>query len=469
MSADDAGGPAETDSFALDLLTGSAGLRRGVPVRLAPDGLRVGERRIADEHVFWTARRSGLFMVFAKEETLALRGEPEVLDALSRGYASRVDPEEQRRRLLEPLSGEVVVFAGACAAAGRLGGEPVRGLHVAVCTRSGLHLVSGQSRRTFPFPADGAEVEEGESGPGRESLRLWREDADLRLFYLFPEEREAALRAARRRPASRDGSLELFSRREVAPPPPAEVPELSAAAGSLQPAARRESERVPDAGHERLRPHFFEMHFLELGEIALGPLLLRKSAASGAGSLERAVEALDAGELQQDTRAAVARAVDRLATVYTQELDRLLEEKRSPARLRNELTLTEEERAELSARVQAPFDRLAPRFRDLEEEQKRLADRLDAVGSGPPGEGDERLEEPARDWKSALSRLDRGYEKAWGEAIEEMRRTWTSTLLPRLGQVEELPGRRMPEWVQLAIIALLALAAAAAVAFLLAG
>jgi len=241
----------------------------------------------------------------------------------------------------------------------------------------------------------------------------------------------------------------------VAPPPPAELPELSTAAGSLQPAARREADEMPpESDREFLPEHYFEMHFLELGEIALGPLLLRKSAASGARGLERAARALDAGELQEDTRAAVARAVSRLDEAYREHLRRLIDDRRAPNRLRSELGLTEDERADLTTRAQAPFDKLAPRFRELEEAQTKLLTRLEVLAEGPPDGSDRGVEELAEEWRGALRRVDRGYEEAWEEALGEIRRTWESTLLPRLSDVASMERRRVPEWVQLALIAL---------------
>lgn len=456
-----------TGEFTMDARVEGEGLRRGVRVGLEPAAVRVGDVKVADGSVFWTARRAGLLFLFAREKTVALQGEPDELDALQRRITARVDPDEQRRRLLEPLTQEVVLFTAAGAARGRVGGTEVNGLHVVVATRQGLHLFVEERHLAVPFPVDRARVVSGPESPFRDRLVLEAGEDLVELVYLFPEEREEAMEAARREPGE-DGSLELFSRREVAPPPPAELPELSTAAGSLQPAARREAGEIPEAEREFLPDHYFEMHFLELGEVALGPLLLRKSAASGAQSLRRAARALDAGELQEDTRAAVARAVERLEEAYREQLQRLVDDRRAPGRLMEELALSDDERGDLTTRAQAPFDKLAPRFRELEEEQTRLLTRLEVLAEGPPDGGDRGVEELADEWRAALRRLDRGYEEAWSEALREVRRTWTSTLLPRLDDVASMERRRIPEWLQLALIAVgTALAVGAAVLFLL--
>lgn len=456
-----------TGEFTLDARVEGRGTRRGVEVGLEPTAVRIGDTRVADGSVFWTARRAGLLFLFAREKTVALQGEPDELDALQRRITARVDPDEQRRRLLEPLTQEVVLFAAAAVARGRVRGTSVNGLRVVVVTREGLHLFAEDRHLALPFPTDEAEVVGDPDTPFRERLVLASGEDRLELVYLFPEEREEALEAARRGAAG-EGSLEMFTRSEVAPPPPAELPELSTAAGSLQPAARREAERIAGGGREFLPDHYFETHFLELGEIALGPLLLRKSAASGARSLERAARALDAGELQEDTRAAVARAVERLDAAYGERLGRLVDDRRAPGRLREELALSEDERADLTTRAQAPFDKLAPRFRELEEEQTRLLTRLEVLAEGPPDAGDRGVGELAEQWRGALRRLDRGYEEAWAEALEEVRRTWSSTLLPRLDDLASMERRRIPEWLQLALIALgTAVAVGAAVLLLL--
>ncbi len=439
--------------FTFDARIEGVGVRRDVTVSLEPAAVRVGDAKVADGSVFWTARRAGLLLLFAREKTVALQGEPDALDALQRRVTARVEPREQRRRLLDPLAEEVVLFAAAAAVRGRLDDGPVKGLHVVVATREALHLFAEDRHRVLSFPVDEGEIASDPDSPFRDRLVLASGEERLELVYLFPEERDQALEAARR--SGDGGSLELFSRGEVAPPPPAELPELSTAAGSLRPAARREAGEMPAERDRGFLPeHYFEMHFLELGEIALGPLLLRKSAASGAQGLERAARALDADELQEDTRAAVARAVGRLDESYGEHLRRLVDDRRAPNTVLSELELSDDERADLTTRAQAPFDKLAPRFRELEEAQAALLTRLEVLAEGPPDGSSSDVEELAEEWRGTLRRLDRGYEEAWAEALEEMRRTWSSTLLPRLADVASMERRRVPEWVQLVLIAL---------------
>lgn len=458
--------PPTGDGYRLDVHTAATGVDRQVVVRVDEAGLRLGDRELPAEELFWTARRAGLLMLFGEGETLALRGDRETLDTLAARLERWPDGATGRGELLRRIPDQEVLFTAATAAAGRVDDEAVRGLHVAVCTRRALHLFAGPRQVCFRWPADDSGVREHE---GRPAVHLRREDDHLTLHYLYPEERRALLEASSSSPAGPEGALELFTQQEVAPPPQAEIPELSVAAGSLQPAAEEASDEVPDGLRQEasLGPHFFETHFLELGEVALGPLLLRKSAAGGAQSLRRAVEALDARELQEDTRAAVTRSVNRLVTVYGDELERLRSAKRAPGRLREELGLSADERDGLSARVHAPFDRLAPRFRRLEEVQERLSTRLRDLAEGPPGERDGGLQEVADRWRSALRQLDRGYESAWQEALEEIRATWTSTLLPRLARVGSMSRRRIPEWAQLVLIGAGTLAVVATLALLI--
>lgn len=464
MSSSSTGSTGE--EYRLDVHATATGVERRVPVRVGDGGLRVGDRELQPDDLFWTARRAGLLMLFGRRETLALRGDREVLDRLARELERWRDSTRARRELLGRVPEQAVLFTAATAAAGRVDGEAVRGLHVAVCTRRGLYLMTGSREVCFRWPAEDSGVLDREE---RHAVRLQKGGDHLTLHYLYPGERRELLEAASSSPAGPDGALELFTQQEVAHPPPAEIPELSVAAGSLQPEAEEASEEVPEALRREagLGPHFFETHFLELGEVALGPLLLRKSAAAGAKGLGRALEALDARELQQDTRAAVTRSVNRLTTVYADELERLRSARRAPRRLREELGLSVDERDGLSARVHAPFDKLAPRFRELEEVQERLSTRLRELAEGPPRREDGGLPEVAERWRSALHQLDRGYQRAWREALEEVRETWTSMLLPRLARLGSTPRRRIPEWAQLVLIGAGTLAVVATLALLI--
>ncbi|MFB6240534.1 MAG: hypothetical protein ABEJ46_03065, partial [Gemmatimonadota bacterium] len=140
--------------FTLDARVEGRGVLRDVEVGLEPAAVRFGDVRVADGSVFWTARRAGLLLIFAREKTVALQGEPDELDALQRRITARVEPQEQRRRLLDPLTEEVVLFAAAGAARGRVGGTAVNGLHVVVATREGLHLFAEDRHLALTFPAE---------------------------------------------------------------------------------------------------------------------------------------------------------------------------------------------------------------------------------------------------------------------------------------------------------------------------
>ncbi|HKK08875.1 MAG TPA: hypothetical protein VKA44_08330, partial [Gemmatimonadota bacterium] len=234
----------------------------------------------------------------------------------------------------------------------------------------------------------------------------------------------------------------------------------------LQELAEEAAGELPARTAERagLAPSFFETHLLELGEVALGPLLLRKSAASGARTLARAVDAMDAGELQEDTRAAVTNATERMTEAYERELRGLLRAKRAPARVEDRYALSGESREELRLRILGPFERLVPLLRQLEDRQRELAERLERVESGPPDGEEGPLEESLSAWKRSLRRVDAAYEEAWREALGEIREVWGKRFLPLLAEVAAMPRRRVPEWVQLTVIAALTLLAAAAVA-----
>lgn len=459
-----------TGEMRLDVHVPGEPVRRGVEVRVAPKAVVVGNRTLEFDDLLWAERRAGLLMLFSTDWSVAVRGSGGALDELAMAVAERVSREERRRRLRERLEGGEPRIVAGCAVVGRLEGEAIHGLRVAVVAEDGLHLVSAEGDHLLPFPVNEAGVV-GARGE-RRALRLKKGESVVAVHYLTRDEEEDALELSRgRRGGEEAGSLEMFRQKDVAPPPAAEVPELSVAAESLPSSAEEEAAEIPEdlrkgAG---LGPHFFETHFLELGEIALGPLLLRKSAASGARSLERALGSLDASELQEDTRAAVARAVGRMTEVFGDQLERMREERRAPGRIRDERELDQDELDRLIARVQAPFDKLAPRFRRLEEEQDRLATRLEALAEGPPGSDDTAVSEVADAWRRELRKLDRGYRSAWAEAVREVRRAWESLLLPRLGEVAEMSRRRIPEWAQLALLGLLTFLVVGALVLLLGG
>lgn len=568
-------GAEETRRFEdVDVLVQGEGIRRGVTVEVREAGLRVGDLAVPGREIWWTSRRAGLLMLFGRERTLAVKGDRPVLDALARAVEARRGAAGSRGRLPDELTGEVVVCTAGTAVVGRVGGRETSGLRVAVATRRGLHLLAGERDLRLGWPVDEARVTEEGEGAGRgRALMLRKGDDVLRLLYLFAEETDAVLRAARGGPkgepladgvraveipepgpppdeagsgpsgdgddaagddfvasGARDGSddaegtegtgagsettgddapaeggtgdgggpeaspagpdgeaapadggpspgdgegpeLEMFDRREVAGPIRPELPEFRLSVDVLRAGARDAAGRLAGRGVEEagLPPHFLETHFLELGETALGPLLLRKSAAATAKTLERALEAMDASELEEDTEAAASNAADRMLEVYGRELDRLLSEKRAPASVEEEHELTVEEREDVRLRIHAPFEQLAPLFRDLEERQQELRRRVQVVESGPPGGDDRDVRESAGAWREALERVDRGFVDAWDEVVDEIAGIWKARLLPSLAEVGSMRRRRMPEWARLVLLALASLLAAAGLAVFLLG
>jgi hypothetical protein len=453
----------------LDMWSRDGGTRRGVEIRIGEEELELGDLRVSYRDIFWTSRRAGLFMVFSGSRTVALQGTGRALDDVARAVESSVGRADQRRRLPPELTGEGVVCTAGTAAVGQVGETRIRGLWLAVVTRRGLHLLSAAEHHTIAWPAEEAKELGDEATGGRGPAVDVRRGTDrVRLLYLFAEEVQATIRAARGMPESRGPELEMFARREVAPPVAAEMPVLRLTVDALQSLAEEAAGELPVRTAERagLGRSFFETHYLELGEIALGPLLLRKSAASGARTLRRAVDAMDAGELQEDTRAAVTNAAARLAEAYDRELTPQLESKRVPSRQRGRFRVSDEAREEIRLGLLGPFERLVPLLQQLEERQRELSERLETLESGPPEGGDEALDASVADWKRTLRRVDAAYEEAWRDALGEISEVWGKRFLPSLAEVGAMPRRRIPEWLQLVIIAGLALLAAAVITIL---
>ncbi|MDT8435407.1 MAG: hypothetical protein RRA92_01505 [Gemmatimonadota bacterium] len=456
----------------LDVLLERGGLRRGARVAPEPGGLSCDGVDFPWSDVFFVSRRAGMLLLFGSGGALVARGPADALDRLDGWVGKAVDQSELRRRLVRQLGHEVVLFTAGCTVQGRLDGQPVRGLYVAAATRRGLHLVSGREQWILTWPVDRVRRRLARQGaPGGDALLLARGESELQLRYLFPEEIIALSTAARRAPPPRAGggtSLELFRRADVAPPPPADLPEFSRAAASLPAVAERAAANVPADLQVRalMPPDFFDLHFRELGETVLGPLLVRKSAARGAAGLRPAVDALNAAGLAEDTRAAIDTATERTLSAYDEQLDRLLAMRRGPARVEREARIDAAARQFLHERLQAPFERLWARFEGLEEQEERLVALLDAVQEGPPGEDDAELGEAAAEWRATLDRLDGGCEAAWRELVEEVEKTWSTDFLPRLARVATLEVDELPEWIKLAALGLLTLFIAAALVIL---
>lgn len=462
------------DVLRLDVFAHGSGVERAAEVRREPDGVRYGKQYVPWREVLWISRRSGMVLVFAERVSLAVRANGDALGKLERWVEQGVDQTELRRRLMKQVGHEVVLFIAGSAVEGTIGGASVRGLYLAAATRRALYLLSGSSQYSMVWPVDQVKRQIAQPGaPGGDSVLLVSGDDEIRLRYLFPKEIVELSTACRKHPpvspGPTDRSLELFSRKEVSPPPQADLPEFSVAAGALHEVASRAAANVPGELQVRalMEMDFFESHFLELGEIALGPLLLRKSAASTAGSLRKAAEAMNAAGLQEDTRAAVAAAANRMLDEFSQEALRIAEnrginladrEKRVPL-------VPESLRERLLNRMQAPFDRLWSRFEGLDGEGYLLIEVLEEYEKGSPGEEDSRVGDAADQWRATLSRLDNGYVGAWRELVEEIEKTWSTELLPRLVQVATEDRKGIPEWVQLSVLGFVTLLLAVALVF----
>jgi hypothetical protein len=319
-----------SQSLRTDVFIEGSGVRRGARVTIAGVALLCDELMVPYGEVFWVSRRKGMLLVFAGRATLALKGSPQELDRLYDLLIERVDLTELRRRIVKQLGHEVVLFTAGCAASGTIDGAKIGGLHVVAVTRRALYLLSRDRQSTVSWPARAASrrsAKKADSDEHDDYLVIGKPDSSLTIRYLFAEEIGAVLYTASQQPpeGTEGRPLELFSRGEVSPPLQAGLPPFSLAAGSLQEVAERAAANVPGELKAKvgMREYFFETHFQELGEIALGPLLLRKSAAGGAYSLEKAIDAMNSGGLQEDTRAAVATAADRMADVYAGELERV--------------------------------------------------------------------------------------------------------------------------------------------------
>ncbi|MBT8462002.1 MAG: hypothetical protein KJO44_05710 [Gemmatimonadetes bacterium] len=464
-----------SESLRTDVFVDGTGVRRGARVTIAGVALLCDELMVPYGEVFWVSRRKGMLLLFAVRATLAIKGTPKELDRLYDLLTERVDLTELRRRIVRQLGHEVVLFTAGCAAAGTIDGEKVGGLHVAAVTRRALYLLAQDRQLTVSWPARAASrrpAKKADSEERDDYLVIGKPDTSLTIRYLFGEEIGAVLYAASQEPPeSGEGRpLELFSRGEVSPPPQAELPPFSLAAGSLQEVAERAAANVPGELQAKvaMRDYFFETHFQELGEIALGPLLLRKSAAGGAYSLEKAIDAMNSGGLQDDTRAAVSTAADRLAEVYAGELDRLAGVRGADISGARSLALGDAGKAFLVERMQEPFDRLWERFGDQVEHEADLRRRIMELEVGHPDQDDSEMHAAAEEWRAAMVRLDRGYEGAWREMVEEIERAWSTDLLPRLALVGQIEKPRFPEWAQMAALAAITILLAAVLLFVLA-
>ena len=461
---------AESATFAVDAFLEGDRLRRGVQLQVEDDRLSYDDVGLPLDEVFWVSRRAGLLLVFARGYIVAFRASDDRLDDLNRAIDARLDVDALRAAALEPLAWESIVCSAGVAISGAVedgsakngvaDGRSLKGLFVAVFTRRALHVFAREEAFRVHWPVTVARETAGEPRQARPALEIERGDTALRILYLRPEEISAILEVAKTappEPTEQEEAIEMFARREVAGPTPARLPEFTTSTETIREQAEKQAATLPSDLPMRvgLPDNFFADHFQELGETALGPLLFRKSAASRARSLAKAVEAMDASALQEDARAATLNSLGRLTEAYDRELSRLLQGKRRAQKLGVELAVSEALRDSLQRRFLAPVHDLTPQFQRLEHAQAELRLRLKRLEEGPPEAEESELDEAADEWHSALVLVDLDFATAWQELLPEIGVAWSESLLPALAEAAAAPRQRVPEWVKLLVIGLI--------------
>jgi hypothetical protein len=462
----------EPREFVFDVLVDGQPVQRDTSVVLQEESLTIGAETLALNTVFWVSRRAGLMLLFGRERTLAVLGKSGDLEELARGVERGSDRAAQRS-LLQPLTREVVVCTAGTAVSGRIGDTRISGLHLAVFTQRGLHLFAGSLSRSLEWPVESVgEITSAPGTHGRGGLRLSGDNVSLTLRYLFPEEIQAVAKVAVRAPAPLEepgGAIEMFARGEVAPPPAPSLPEFAQSAQALGEAREAASRRVQmdQSLEHRLGPGFFDRHFQDLGEIALGPLVMRKSAATAARTLGRAVEALDAEQLREDAAVAFQAASDHLFNVYASVVESLAVERRLDKEAVADALATPDERQRLADSFARNTELLDSALERVLARQHILMQRLQALEHASPETEDANLEEAAEEWRNEILTLDRSYGAAWSDVVVEIADTWSERLIPRLRHLATLRGARLSENARLAILATATFAVVAALAWLI--
>jgi hypothetical protein len=460
--------------FVLDVLLEGDPVLRGAAVSLSDQHLHLADRQLALDSIFWISRRSGILLLFGDDFTAALNGAHGDLEELALAI-ERAGHRDRQRRALHPFAREVVVCAAGSAVSGVMNGEKIQGLQLVVVTQRGIHLLSRGKQRFLSWPARLTGFTDPEQHSEREPVMIETADARLRFLYLFPEEATAIARVASHEPSAVDlvpeeaPALEMFARGEVAPPPPARLPEFTMSAEALQKisgeaAAEAANEASGAGGQERA---FLQGLFQELGEIVLGPLLLRRSAAGMASSLAKAAEAIDPLGLKADTEAAVDSAGDRLSAEYARELQKRLSGRNVPDGEDEPLRLTDAERSELKSRMQEGVEALVPSYTRLAISRQTLLDMLERFDSAPPDDAGQEVEAAVVVWHADLLKLDKAYGRVWKTQLREITRLWSQLLEPRLAQADAFPRQRVPEWLWLTLMAAAALLTGALLVILL--
>jgi len=456
-------------AYRFDVHPAGEQVRPQVSVVCTPAGIHFEDRQIPLASVFWVSRRAGLILVFARGHTVAFFGDSGDLEDFARNV-ERGSDVAGRRSLLRPLAADVVVCTAGTEIAGRIGDAPLEGLYLAVFTRRGLHLFAEEHEYTLRWPTEhAAETAPDAHGDGRPVLELAKGDASFEIRYLFPEEIRAVLEVAGTVPAppDADDALEMFDKGEVARPLRARLPDFSVGADTLQRVCEAAVERVridPSIG-ESFDRRYFERHFRTLGEIVLGPLMLRRSAALEADSVRGAVQAMDAEQMRQDAAAAFRGAAEELAGVYMAEVQAVVRTRRLD-RDKGEKALAAAEESAVREAMSKHIDALNPAFDAALARQQLLLQQLHARDLSPPEAEEASVEEAIRAWTDEVTKLDRGYVSAAAAALLEIGVLWSDRMIPGLRALAALRARRLSKRSRWAILAIVTFFVAAALAWL---
>lgn len=456
-------------AYRFDVRLAGERVRPQVSVVCTPSGVHFEDRQIPLASVFWVSRRAGLILVFARQETVAFFGDSGDLEDFARNV-ERGSDVAGRRSLLRPLAADVVVCTAGTEIAGKIGDAPLEGLYLAVFTRRGLHLFAEEHEYTLRWPTEhAAETTADAHGDGRPVLELAKGDASFEVRYLFPEEIRAVLEVAGTVPAppDTDDALEMFDKGEVARPVRARLPDFSVGADTLHRVCEAAADRVridPSIG-ESFDRRYFERHFRTLGEIALGPLMLRRSAALEADSVIGAVQAMDAEQMRQDAIAAFRGVAEESVRVYATEVQAIVRTRRLD-RDKGEKALAAAGEPALRETTSKYIDALNPAFDATLARQQLLLQQLHARDLAPPEAEDASVEEAIRAWKDEVTKLDRAYVSAAEAALVEIGALWSDRMIPGLRALAALRARRLSKRGRWAILAIVAFFVAAALAWL---
>ncbi len=426
----------------LDVLVPGQAARRRATVIWRSGTLLVDGEQLAIGKLYWVSRRSRLAVLFATQQTIAFFGSEQEILRLTWAIRPLLDLDCQRA-LLKPATLETVICAAATAVEGRIGNKRVAGLRLGVFTKRGVHFFERSSRKTVSWPARRTWVEEdGSSGRPQPILDLRTTEASIKLRYLFREEISQIVDAAERIPQKAVDALELFSEGEVAPLP-ADVPVFHTTSDSflkLQKAAAKDVALDPSVG-ERFDRTYFENHFHRLGEIVVGPLMMRRSVALESPTLRLAVSRMDATQLRRDTAVAFQNAARYLLEVYSSEVEGFVTLKRLEEE-RKDRALPSGVSSSLSRTVKVSTEKMDPAFDRVANSQQELLQRLLDLDNAAPGTGRSEVEEATEIWNEDLKQLDAAYGAAWKDVLDKIVELWSKKFIPNLKDLASAPSPR---------------------------